>query len=133
MVLAPSPAAADIRIYCDNDASAEDPDEPNPRWVPADDTMVIIGDGSTPNSQLPFDRQLWWDQFNGIFRNIGTRGVQDEDDDADSNDSNEALTTLAQTYRWRVTTQLSVPQNPNRETITVIDHSKPPSLFESYH
>lgn len=128
MVPAPSFEVADIRIYCDNDASAEDPDEQNPRWIPCPDNMHAPNPDGTVNSQLPFEQQIWMDQFNMMYRRISSRGVQDVDSDADSDDSNEGLSTLAQTQRILIPLQLPVPQNPRRETITVSHYCKPHSL-----
>lgn len=110
-------ADSDIRIYCENDASTDsvqnpDPNNP-PRWVPAPDEWFPLNPNNNPipNSQLPFEQQVWIDRHNMMYRSKGDRGVQD------IHPQTGRFFVLGQTYIDQV--PISVPQNPMRETITV--------------
>ena len=70
MTEAPNWESSDVRIYCDNDDQG-----PGKRWQPVPDVKGVSK--KKANSNQPFDKQLWWDHINEIYRAYGSKGVQD--------------------------------------------------------
>lgn len=93
--------SSDVRIYCDNDE----------RWSLVPDlTSKKLRKAGLLNSQLPKEKQQWWDENNFIYRSASGKGCGDDG-------------TMAQTYNIKTegTYDLGTQdgQKATREAITV--------------